>query len=213
MQYHLLGCAYTSLLNNKKTNANADNHFDTLLSNLFNNKTPEKLGIACSAFKKKDYSSALTIFINVLQSDPHNYLDIQLGIAYCHWKLGDINKATIAFEFIIMLEPTIVDTLMGFAVMKLDSEKPNLVNLTVHLTSIEFVLNKCNSDTLNHLATHFYVKKKHVKAELYAKHANINSNDDLSKSESYFLLGKLYHAQVFNMGFYFYQCNIKIIQF
>lgn len=203
-QNHLLGRAFFCLLEGDKIEQ-ADAQFNFVLNQSSNN-IPAQLGKACIAFNRKDYRGALAYYKKALRSNPNCPADIRLGMAHCFLKLGNVEKARLAFERALQLDPKCVGALVGLAIMKLNGENLGDIKLGVNMLSKAYTIDTTNPMVLNHLSNHFFFKKDYTKSELLARHALQNTENEAMRAESCYQMARAFHVQVMQL----YVC-IKII--
>ncbi|KAL5244033.1 hypothetical protein ACI65C_011443 [Semiaphis heraclei] len=207
--YHLLGRAFLCLLESGKIEQ-ADAQFNFVLNQSpYHNNIPAQLGKACIAFYRKDYKGALAYYKKVLRSNPQCPADVRLGMAHCFLKLGNIEKAQLAFERTLQLDPKCVGALVGLSVMKLNSENPNDIKLGVNMLSKAYTIDTNHPMVLNHLANHFFYKKDYAKSESLARHALQNTENDQMRAESCHHIARVCHVQNdYDQAFqYYYQAT------
>ncbi|KAL4083759.1 hypothetical protein QTP88_029075 [Uroleucon formosanum] len=204
---HLLGRAFFCLLEGDKIEQ-ADTQFNFVLNQSFNN-IPAQLGKACIAFNRKDYRGALAYYKKVLRSNPQCPADVRLGMAHCFLKHGNIEKAQLAFERAIQLDPKCVGALVGLAIMKLNGENPGDIKLGVNMLSKAYAIDATNPMVLNHLSNHFFFKKDYAKSELLARRALQNTENEAMRAESCYQLARAFHVQnKYDQAFqYYYQAT------
>eukprot|EP00102_Acyrthosiphon_pisum_P018617 XP_016655827.1 PREDICTED: RNA polymerase-associated protein CTR9 homolog isoform X2 [Acyrthosiphon pisum] len=204
---HLLGRAFLCLLEGGRIEQ-ADAQFNFVLNQSFNN-LPAQLGKACIAFIKKDYRGCLAYYKKVLRSSSECPADVRVGMAYCFLKLGNIEKAQLAFERALQLDPKCVDALVGLAVMKLNGESPADIKLGVNMLSKAYTIDTTNPMVLNHLSNHFFYKKDYAKSELLARRALQNTENDAMRAESCYHMARVFHVQNnYDQAFqYYYQAT------
>jgi len=189
-----LGRAYLFLLEGGKIEQ-ADAQFNFILSQSFDN-IPAQLGKACIAFKRKDYRGALAYCKKVMRSNSQCPADVRIGMAHCFLKLGNIEKARLAFERALQLDSKCVGALVGLAIMKLNGESPGDIKLGVTMLSEAYAIDTTNPMVLNHLSNHFFYKKDYAKSELLARHALQNTENDAMRAESCYHMARVFHVQV-----------------
>ena len=59
-------------------------------------------------------------------------MQVRLGLAACHFRLGRLPQARAAWERVLALEPGCCEALLGLAVLTLNAEKDRCV-LRIHL--------------------------------------------------------------------------------
>lgn len=204
-QNHLLGRAYFCLLEGDKMEQ-ADNQFNFVLNQSPNN-IPALLGKACLSFNKKDYRGALAFYKKALRTNPKCPAVIRLGMAHCFLKLGNPDKAKLAFQRAIELDPQCVGALVGLAILKLNLHEPETNRLGVQMLSKAYSYDPTNPMVLNHLANHFFFKKDYEKVQHLALHAFHNTENEAMRAESCYQMARAYHAQRdFDQAFqYYYQ--------
>jgi len=196
----LLGRAFLCLLDGGKIEE-ADAQFNFVLGQSFDN-IPAQLGKACIAFNKKDYRKALTYYKNALhysQCPP----GVRLGMAYCFLKLGNIEKARLAFERTLQLDSKCVDALVGLAIMKLNGKNPGDIKLGVNMFSKAYAIDSTNPMVLNHLSNHLFYKRDYTRCEYFARCALQNTENDAMRAESCYQLARVFHVKVINKVFFF----------
>jgi RNA polymerase-associated protein CTR9 len=119
--HHLLGRAYFCLLEGDKRDQ-AETQFNFVLQEDPSN-IPAMLGKACLAFRKKDYKGALTFYKKALRTSPKCPGNVRLGMGLCFLKLGNLDKARLAFGRALELDPKCVGALVGLAVLELNLHK------------------------------------------------------------------------------------------
>lgn len=74
-------------------------------------------------------------------------------------KLGNQEKARLAFERALQLDPQCVGALVGLAILKLNLQQPESIRSGVQMLSKAYTIDSSNPMVLNHLANHFFFKK------------------------------------------------------
>jgi RNA polymerase-associated protein CTR9 len=204
-QNHLLGRAYFCLLEGDKMEQ-ADNQFNFVLNQSPNN-IPALLGKACLSFNKKDYRGALAFYKKALRTYPKCPGVVRLGMGHCFLKLNNPEKAKLAFQHAVDLDPNCVGALVGLAVLKLNLQEPDANKWGVQMLSKAYTIDPTNSMVLNHLANHFFFKKDYLKVQHLALHGFHNTENDAMRAESCYQMARAYHAQRdFDQAFqYYYQ--------
>lgn len=156
-QNHLLGRAYFCLLEGDKMEQ-ADAQFKFLLNQSPSN-IPSLLGKACIAFNKKDYRGALAFYKKALRTNPNCPADVRLGMGHCFLKMNNPEKAKLAFQRALELDPQCVGALVGLSILKLNLHEPDSNRLGVQMLSKAYTIDATNPMVLNHLANHFFFKK------------------------------------------------------
>lgn len=204
-QQHLLGRAYFCLLEGDK-NEQADNQFNFVLNQSPSN-IPALLGKACLSFNKKDYRGALAFYKKALRTNPKCPGVVRLGMGHCFLKLNNPEKAKLAFQRAVDLDPQCVGALVGLAIMKLNLHEPDSNRWGVQMLSKAYTYDPTNPMVLNHLANHFFFKKDYTKVQHLALHAFHNTENEAMRAESCYQMARAYHAQRdFDQAFqYYYQ--------
>ncbi|KAI8783785.1 RNA polymerase-associated protein CTR9 [Biomphalaria glabrata] len=204
-QNHLLGRAYFCLLEGDKMDQ-ADAQFNFVLNQSSNN-IPSLLGKACIAFNKKDYRGALAYYKKALRTNPTCPASVRLGMGHCFVKLNRLNKARMAFERALQLDPNCVGALVGLAILELNSKTQESIKNGVQLLSKAYTIDSSNPMVLNHLANHFFYKKDYQKVQHLALHAFHNTENEAMRAESTYQLARAFHVQEdYDQAFqYYYQ--------
>jgi len=204
---HLLGRAYFCLLEGDKMDQ-ADQQFNFVLSQN-PSSIPSLLGKACIAFNKKDYKNALAYYKKALRTNPRCPANVRLGMGHCFLKLGNVEKARLAFDRALELDPDCVGAMVGIAVLQLNSQEPDAIRDGVQKLSRAYGIDSQNPMVLNHLANHFFFKKDYHKVQHLALHAYNNTENELMRAESCYQLARCFHVQQdYDQAFqYYYQAT------
>lgn len=204
-QNHLLGRAYFCLLEGDKMEQ-ADAQFNFVLNQSSNN-IPSLLGKGCIAFNKKDYRGALAYYKKALRTNPNCPASVRLGMGHCFVKLNKLEKAKMAFERALTLDPQCVGALVGLAILKLNAKTQESIKTGVQLLSKAYTIDSTNPMVLNHLANHFFYKKDYQKVQHLALHAFHNTENEAMRAESCYQLARAFHVQGdYDQAFqYYYQ--------
>ncbi|XP_018323793.1 RNA polymerase-associated protein CTR9 homolog [Agrilus planipennis] len=206
-QNHLLGRAYFCLLEGDKMDQ-ADAQFNFVLNQSPNN-IPSLLGKACIAYNKKDFRGALAFYKKALRTNPNCPAEVRLGMGHCFMKLNNQDKARLAFERALQLDPQCVGALVGLAILKLNQQQPESIRNGVQMLSKAYTIDSSNPMVLNHLANHFFFKKDYSKVQHLALHAFHNTENEAMRSESCYQLARAFHVQGdYDQAFqYYYQAT------
>ncbi|KAJ9588645.1 hypothetical protein L9F63_018058, partial [Diploptera punctata] len=206
-QNHLLGRAYFCLLEGDKMEQ-ADAQFNFVLNQSPNN-IPSLLGKACIAFNKKDFRGALAFYKKALRTNPSCPAAVRLGMGHCFMKLGNQDKARLAFERALQLDAQCVGALVGLAILKLNQQQPESIRTGVQMLSKAYTIDSTNPMVLNHLANHFFFKKDYHKVQHLALHAFHNTENEAMRAESCYQLARAFHVQGdYDQAFqYYYQAT------
>ena len=84
---------------------------------------------------------------------------VRLGMGLCFVKLGNMEKAEMAFQRALELSPQCVGALVGLAILQLNTKHHESIKKGVELLSKAYTIDSTNPMVLNHLANHFFFKK------------------------------------------------------
>lgn len=204
-QNHLLGRAYLCMLEGDKMEQ-ADAQFNFVLKEheeeekkreskgyqLQSNSAliPALLGKACISYNKKDYKSALAFYRKALRTKSDCPAEIRLGFAYCFLKLNNQEKARMAFQRALDIDPGCVGALVGLAIMDFNSQTTERIRMGVERLSKAYSIDNTNPMLLNHLANHFFFKKQYDKAQMLAFHAFHFTENETMKGESFYQIAR-----------------------
>lgn len=105
-------------------------------------------------------------FLFELLSYSHD-LGVRLGMGHCFLKLGNPDKARLAFERALSLDSKCVGALVGLAILELNLQEADSIRNGVQLLSRAYTVDSGNPMVLNHLANHFFFKKVLVLCALF----------------------------------------------
>eukprot|EP00124_Ichthyophonus_hoferi_P005871 Ihof_evm2s1008 gene=Ihof_evmTU2s1008 len=166
---------------------------------------PAILGQADLCYAKKRYQDALSLYKQALTLNPDCPAEVRLGIGQCFFKLGNYEKARLAFERTRALNEKSVGALVGLAILELNSESPDGLIKGMRLLTTAYGLDSTSSMILNHLANHFFFKGHLDKVHNLALIAFHNTNSDEIKAESCYIIGRTYQRQeLYDQAFQFY---------
>nr|XP_058951726.1 RNA polymerase-associated protein CTR9 homolog isoform X1 [Pocillopora verrucosa] len=202
-QNHLLGRAYFCLLEGDKMEQ-ADAQFNFVLAQSGNN-IPALLGKACISFNKRDYKGSLAYYKKALRTNPNCPASVRLGMGHCFVKLGKLDKARLAFERALTLDPLCTGAMTGLAILELNSKRMDSIKNGVQLLSRGYALDNSNPMVLNHLANHFFFKKEYNKVQHLALHAFHGTEVEAMQAESCYQRARVFHVQNdYDQAFQFY---------
>lgn len=208
-QNHLLGRAYFCLLEGDKMDQ-ADAQFNFVINQSPSN-IPSLMGKACIAYNKKDYRGALAFYRKALRTKPNCPASVRIGLAHCFLKLNNLDKAKIAFQRALDMEPNCVGALIGLSVLKLNLHQPDSNKSGVQMLSKAYTIDSSNPMVLNHLSNHFFFKKDYAKVQHLALHAFHNTENETMRAESCYQLARSFHAQRdFDQAFQYYYQSTQI---
>merc|ERR1711962_418945 len=170
---------------------------------------PSLLGKACIAFNKKDYKGALMNYKKALRTNPSCPASVRLGMGHCFLKLGNTEKARLAFDRALALDQNCVGALVGPAVLQLNDQAPESIRSGVQKLSKAYTIDSGNPMVLNHQANHFFFKKDFHKVQHLALHAFHNTENEAMRAESCYQLARHFHVQGdYDQAFqYYYQAT------
>eukprot|EP00117_Sycon_ciliatum_P023928 scpid24561/ scgid20224/ RNA polymerase-associated protein CTR9 homolog; SH2 domain-binding protein 1; Tetratricopeptide repeat-containing, SH2-binding phosphoprotein of 150 kDa len=203
---HLLGRALFCLLEGRMEQADAQFNFVLVQSS---NNIPALLGKACILFNRKDFKGALGFYKKALRTNPQCPGSVRMGMGYCFARLGHNDKAKLAFERALELDPKCVGALVGLALMEMNQGEPESIRKGVQLLSNAYTLDSANPMVLNNLANHFFFKKDYTKVQHLALHAFHGTENEAMRSESCYQLARSFHSQGdYDKAFkYYYQAT------
>lgn len=172
-----------------------DAQFDFVLNQSPNN-IPAQLGKACIEFNRENYNVALEHYKKVLYSNPTCPADVRLGLAHCFLKLGNTEKARLAFERALKLDSKCLGALVGLALMNVNSGYPNNIKLGINMFTKAYSIDPTNLMVLNHLSNHFFFERDYEKSEYFARQALQNTYNKAICAESCYLIARNFHVQV-----------------
>ncbi|XP_041472175.1 RNA polymerase-associated protein CTR9 homolog isoform X1 [Lytechinus variegatus] len=206
-QNHLLGRACFCLLEGDKMDQ-ADAQFNFVLNQAPNN-IPALLGKACISFNKKDWRGALAYYKKALRTNPNCPAAVRLGMGHCFVRLGKPDKAKLAFERALQLDPRCVGAIVGLAILEANGKATDSIKKGVQLLSRAYTIDSGNPMVLNHLANHFFFKKDYTKVQHLALHALHGTENEAIQAESCYQLARSFHVQGdYDQAFqYYYQAT------
>ncbi|CAL8139556.1 unnamed protein product [Orchesella dallaii] len=183
---------------NMKDTEQADKHFSFILSSLDADFIPALLGKGFIAFGKQDYQTALSFFRRVLTLDPYHPTNVRVCIGHCFWKLNQREKAKIAFERALEVQPDDVDALSALAVYHLSTMKQHSIVQGMKMLAQAYSKNSKHAMTLIFLADHYYFKRDFDRSLDFALRAftdtSLHDRHDIRKLSA-FILGRNYQAK------------------
>ncbi|KAL5995315.1 Protein CTR9 [Asimina triloba] len=126
---------------------------------------PALLGQACVQFNRKRYSEALELYKRVLRVFPNCPGAVRLGIGLCRYKLGRFEKARVAFQRVLQLEPENVEALVALAVIDLQTNEAVEIRRGMERMQLAFEMYPYCVMALNYLANHFFFTGQHFLVE------------------------------------------------
>ena len=101
----------------------------------------------------------MAFYKKALRTNPECPAAVRLGMGHCFMKLGNQDKARLAFERALELDPSCVGALVGLAVLELNEKKPENIRRGVQMLSNAYNIDSTNPMVLNHLGNHFFFKQ------------------------------------------------------
>ena len=128
-------------------------------------------------------------------------------MGHCFLKLGNTDKARLAFERALQLDQNCVGALVGLAVLQLNEQTQESIRSGVQKLSKAYTIDSGTPMVLNHLANHFFFKKDYQKVQHLALHAFHNTENEAMRAESCYQLARHFHVQGdYDQAFqYYYQ--------
>nr|CDS23269.1 RNA polymerase associated protein CTR9 [Echinococcus granulosus] len=192
-QKHLLGRAFYFIYEGEKWS-----QADSQLNFVLNQGSPNVqayLGKACIAFNKQEYRNALAFYRKALRLQPNCSASVRLGIGHCFARLGNPQKARLAFQRALDLDPESVEALVGLAILDLNEKTQESIKQGVQKLSKAYNLGPTNPMVLNHLADHFFYKKEYDKVHQLAMHAFHNTENEAMRAESCYQMARALHVE------------------
>ncbi|CAI5445473.1 unnamed protein product [Caenorhabditis angaria] len=153
------------------------------------------IGKAVISFNKKDAKLAVYYFRKALRQKRHSIAALRVGLGYSFSKLGQFDKARLAFERALELEDNSVSAMVGLAIILLNTMEPDNFNMAINLFGKAYDLMPDHPVVLVHLANHFFFKREYENVQQLAWHAMQSTESDAIKSEACYQLARLKHAQ------------------
>lgn len=138
----------------------------------------------------------MAFYRKALRTNPISTADVRVGLGLCLLKLGQKEKAELAFLRALEMNPKCVTALVGMAVHYMNMKSKEATKRGVQLLSRAYTIDATNPMTLNHLANHFFFKKDFQKVRHLALHAFHNTENEGMRAESCFQLARSFHIQV-----------------
>ncbi|OQV18381.1 RNA polymerase-associated protein CTR9-like protein [Hypsibius exemplaris] len=214
-RYHLLVRGFFTLLDHSQGDIKgAATQFDYVLLSAPNDALALQ-GRGMVAFQQKDYKKALTCFKKVLQHHPGCSADIRVGIGHCLFKLGYLEKARMAYNRAIQLDPDCSEARIGLGLILWNegtsSSLEKALHHIVYMHKRDVEAKRVNPVNLNILADHYFFRRDPDVALKLATAAIHSSFNDILKAESAYSVGRSYHyqedyAQAFQ---YYYQATVQ----
>jgi RNA polymerase-associated protein CTR9 len=141
------------------------------------------------------YRNALDLYKRALRAYSNCPAAVRLGIAFCRYKLGQVEKARQAFQRVLQLDPQNVDALVALAIMDLQTNEAGGIRRGMEKMKRAFEIYPYCTLALNHLANHYFFTGQHFVVEQLTETALSSSNHGLLKSHAYYNLARSYHSK------------------
>lgn len=171
----------------------ADQQFNYVVKTYPQNVLP-LIGKAVIAFNRKDYKTAVYYFRKAIRQRHHSIADLRVGIGHCYAKMGMMDKAKLAFERALEIEPNNVSAMCGLGIILLNTMDPNNLRQAVMLFGKSYNAQADHPVALVHLANHFFFKGNTEKAYQLAWHAANMNECEAIKCEAFYQMGRAKHA-------------------
>ena len=116
-------------------------------------------------------------------------------MGHCFYKMNKPEKAKLAFERALQLDPQCVGALVGLSILELNQKTPESIRRGVQMLSKAYTIDPTHPMVLNHLANHFFFKKDYQKVQHLALHAFHNTENESMRAESCYQLARSFHIQ------------------
>ncbi|CAL4888031.1 unnamed protein product [Urochloa decumbens] len=143
----------------------------------------------------EQYRNALDLYKRALRAYSNCPAAVRLGIAFCRYKLGQVEKARQAFQRVLQLDPQNVDALVALAIMDLQTNEAGGIRRGMEKMKRAFEIYPYCTLALNHLANHYFFTGQHFVVEQLTETALSSSNHGLLKSHAYYNLARSYHSK------------------
>eukprot|EP00056_Hartaetosiga_gracilis_P009401 m.135058 g.135058 ORF g.135058 m.135058 type:complete len:1193 (+) comp13117_c0_seq8:51-3629(+) len=174
--------------------ARARAQFDLVLTSKDSNNILAQLGRAAIDFNEGNYKVALQHYRNVIRSKPDCPSSVRVGIGMCFAHLKNFEKAQLAFERALSLNPENDDALVGLAVIQMNKHNQEAMSDAINKLSSAYEHNKHNPMVLNLLGNHFFHRGEYGKTRSLVKVVT-HCNQKEMKAEALFHLARVYHAE------------------
>uniref|UniRef100_A0A0N4Z759 RNA polymerase-associated protein CTR9 n=1 Tax=Parastrongyloides trichosuri TaxID=131310 RepID=A0A0N4Z759_PARTI len=192
-QDHLLGRAYFCLYEGLKMDQ-AEAQFKFVI-NTDESNIPAILGYACVLYNKKDYKKSLEMYKKVLKMCPNCPAYVRLGIGYCLLKCGYTEKARVAFERVLQLDPNNSYALTSLAVLDFNQNTWQSTSSGAQRLVKSWKLDSKNSVTALEMANFLFLRTDYEKSEKYANTAAHLAESPRLKAESHYMVGRCLHQK------------------
>lgn len=159
------------------------------------NNVPALLGQACVEFNRGRYSDSLQLYKRALKVHPYGPGAVRLGIGLCRYKMGQFEKARLAFQRVLQLDPDNVEALVALGIMDLHSNQAAGIRNGMEKMRDAFEIYPYCAMALNYLANHFFFTGQHFLVEQLTETALGATVHGPTKSHSYYNLARSYHTK------------------
>ncbi|KAL9676889.1 hypothetical protein QQ045_005110 [Rhodiola kirilowii] len=171
---------------------------------------PALLGQGCVEFNRGLFSQALDLYKRALRVYPNCPGAVRLGIGLCRYKMGQFDKARVAFQRVVQLDPENVEALVAMAVMDLHTNQGSGIRRGMEYMRRAFEIYPYCAMSLNYLANHFFYTGQHFLVEQLTETALAVTNHGPTKAHSYYNLARSYHSKGdFEKAGLYYMASVK----
>ncbi|GAB2291884.1 Protein CTR9 [Dionaea muscipula] len=156
---------------------------------------PALLGQACVEFNRGRYSESLELYKRALRANPYCPGAIRLGIGLCRYKLGQLEKARMAFERVLQLDPENVEALVALGIMDLQTNDAAGIRRGMEKMQLAFEIYPYSPMSLNYLANHFFFTGQHFLVEQLTDTALAVTTHAPTRAHSFYNLARSYHSK------------------
>jgi RNA polymerase-associated protein CTR9 len=186
---HLVGRAYFCLLEAVKS-GQAKAQFDYVI-NYRPTDTSAIIGRALENYVSGEYNAALAFFRKALKMKPNLPPEVRLGFGHCYLKLKNYQKAKVAFNRVIKLDPKNLSARAALAVCLFHEGDPIAEKALISCYNTDSE----NPVILNHLANTYFLNNQIEKAEETAWAGYNNAVQKELKAESCYMIGRCHHQR------------------
>ncbi|KAK4754413.1 hypothetical protein SAY87_002517 [Trapa incisa] len=173
---------------------------------------PALLGQACVEFNRGRYLDSLELYKRALRVHPECPAAVRLGIGLCRYKLGQLEKARLAFQRVLQLDSENIEALVALAVMDMHANEAFGIRKGIEKMHRAFEIYPYSAMALNYLANHFFFTGQHFLVEQLTETALAVTNHGPTKSHSYYNLARSYHSKGdYEKAGLYYMASVKEI--
>ncbi|KAG9160851.1 hypothetical protein Leryth_008663 [Lithospermum erythrorhizon] len=156
---------------------------------------PALLGQACVHFSRGRFADSLDLYKRALLVYPYCPAAVRLGIGLCRYRLGQFDKAKLAFQRVLQLDPDNVEALIALGIMDLQTNDASSIRGGMEKMQQAFEIYPYCATSLNYLANHYFFTGQHFLVEQLTETALNVTNHGPTKSHSYYNLARSYHSK------------------